>query len=151
MVREKAPLLFDVLLGMLRPANEVARIAMREIKGRVRVEIKGGTANQRRRGLYRVIAGLVVEMMNDAHGLTLDDDDLHEITLRKLRMGNWIELPSGDVYFKRASTSNRAMNEAERAEFTNRAFALWSTWTGVHVEELRRYGNFVLTDHTEGD
>ena len=111
---------------------------MREAKGRVRVKITGGMANQRRRGLYWLVAGLVVPLLNERHGLTLDEDDLHDITRDKLKL--WhppITLPSGEVHHKRKSTSNRAMPEYERAEFTTRALALWSTWTGVDVTTLR--------------
>lgn len=134
---DKAPLLFDVRLGMLKPASRAAEEAMREIKGRVRVEIKGGTANQRRRGLYWAVAALVVPLLNEAHGLTLDEDDLHDITRDKLKLYDEIPLPSGEVHRKRRSTKNRAMNEAERAEYTDKALALWSTWVGVEVTTLR--------------
>jgi hypothetical protein len=131
------PLIFEAHLGMLRPVNRSAAEAMREIKGRVHVTIKGGKANQRRRGLYWSVAALVVPLLNDAHGLTLDDQDLHDITRDKLRLYDEIKLPSGDVLRKRRSTSNRAMNEADRAAFTDRALALWSTWCGVNVSTLR--------------
>lgn len=135
---DAAPLIFETHLGMLRPANAAAETAMREIKGRVRVEIKGGTANQRRRGLYWSVAALVVPLLNEAHGLTLDEDDLHDITRDKLKLYHEPQkLPSGEVYRKRRSTSNRAMNEAERAEYTTRALHLWSVWTGVDVTTLR--------------
>ncbi|RPF72617.1 hypothetical protein EG799_01565 [Aurantiacibacter spongiae] len=122
---------------MLRPANAAAEAAMREIRGRVRVEIRGGVANQRRRGLYWSVAGLVVPLLNEAHDLTLDEQDLHDITRQKLGVGRWIDLPSGDRRFKPASTSNRAMNEAQRSEYTSRALHLWSTWTGVDVTTLQ--------------
>jgi hypothetical protein len=131
------PLIFEAHLGMLRPVNRSAVEAMREIKGRVHVTIKGGRANQRRRGLYWSVAALVVPLLNDAHGLTLDDADLHDITRDKLRLYDEIKLPSGDVLRKRRSTNNRAMNEADRAAFTDRALALWSTWCGVNVSTLR--------------
>ena len=134
---DTAPLVFETHLGMLRPANAAAETAMHAIKGRVRVEIKGGVANQRRRGLYWSVAALVVPLLNDAHGLTLDEQDVHDITREKMRIGETINLPSGDTYFKPRSTSNRAMNEADRAAFTDRALHLWSTWTGVDVTTLR--------------
>lgn len=134
---DKAPLYFETHLGMLRPANAAAENAMREIRGKVRCEIKGGVANQRRRSLYWSVAALVVPLLNDAHNLTLDEQDLHDITREKLRVGTFIKLPSGDTYFKPASTSNRAMNEAERADYTTKALALWSVWTGVDVTTLR--------------
>jgi hypothetical protein len=134
---DRAPLLFQTRLGGLFPANRAAEEAMREIKGKVRCEIKGGVANERRRGLYWSVAALVVPLLNDMHGMTLSEDDLHFITREKLGVGERITLPSGDSYFRPASTSNRAMNEAERAEFTDKALRLWSTWVGVDVSTLK--------------
>lgn len=134
---DKAPLLFEARLGMLKPANAAAETALREIKGKVRCEIKGGIANQRRRSLYWAVAALVVPILNDLHGMTLDEDDLHWITREKLKLGERITLPSGDAYFKPHSTSNRSMNEADRAAFTDAALSLWSAWIGVPVETLR--------------
>ena len=135
---DKAPLLFDARLGGLFPANRAAEEALREIKGRVRCTITGGKANQRRRGLYWLCAALVAPLLNQQYNLTLDEDDLHDITRDKLKLFDEIKLPSGDIHRKRRSTSNRAMNEADRAEFTDRALALWSTWSGVDVTTLRR-------------
>jgi hypothetical protein len=134
---DKAPLYFETHLGMLRPANAAAETALREIKGKVRCEIKGGVANQRRRGLYWSVAALVVPLLNQAHNLTLDEQDLHDITREKLRLFDEMRLPSGEVHHKLRSTSNRAMNEADRADFTDKALALWSQWTGVDVTTLR--------------
>lgn len=137
MMPDKAPLIFEARLGMLKPANKAAETAMQEVKGRVTVKISGGKANQRRRGLYWAVCSLVVPLLNEAHGLTLDDDDLHDITRDKLKLFDEVTLPSGDIHRKRRSTSNRAMNEAERAEYTDKALQLWSTWVGVPVETLR--------------
>lgn len=134
---DEAPLFFNARLGGLFPDNAKAEEAMREIKGRVAVKITGGKANQKRRGLYWSVAALVVPLLNQAHRLTLDEDDLHDITRDKLKLFDEIELPSGDIYRKRRSTSNRAMNEADRAAYTTRALELWSTWTGVDVTTLR--------------
>lgn len=134
---DKAPLYFQSHLGMLRPANAAAETAMHEIKGKVRVEIKGGVANQRRRGLYWSVAALVVPLLNEANGLTLDEQDLHDITRMKLRLYEEIPLPSGEVHHKLRSTSNRAMNEAERADFTTRALTLWGAWIGVDPTTLQ--------------
>lgn len=131
------PLLFEARLGMLKPANMAAETALREVRGRVRVEIKGGNANQRRRGLYWSVAALVVPLLNEQHNLTLDEQDLHDITRDKLKLVQEILLPSGEVHRKRLSTSNRAMNEAERAAFTDKALHLWSVWTGVDATTLR--------------
>jgi len=133
---DKPPLVFTSHLGMLRPANAAAQTAMQDVKGRVVVTIKGGVANQRRRGLYWAVAGLVVPLLNDRFGMTLDEQDLHDITRQKLRLYDEIPLPSGDVHRKLKSTSDRAMSEPERAEFTDRALRLWSTWSGVDVTTL---------------
>ena len=137
---DRAPLLFEPYAGMLRPANAAAETAMRETRGRVRVEIKGGVANQRRRGLYWAVASLVVPILNDLHGMTIDEDDLHDITRDKLKLVEEIVLPSGEIHKRRRSTSNRAMPEHERAEYTTRALELWSRWCGVPVETLRTEG-----------
>lgn len=137
MATDKAPLIFEAKLGMLKPANMAAENAMQEVKGRVTVKISGGKANQRRRGLYWAVMALVVPLLNCRYQLTLDDQDLHDITRDKLRLFDEVKLPSGDVHKKRRSTSNRAMNEAERAEYTDKALQLWSTWVGVPVETLR--------------
>lgn len=134
---DRAPLLFQVRLGGLFPANAAAETVLREVKGKVRVEIKGGVANQRRRSLYWAVASLVVPILNDLHGLTLDENDLHDITRDKLKLYDEIKLPSGEVHRKRRSTSNRAMNEADRAAFTDAALHLWSAWTGIDVTTLR--------------
>lgn len=131
------PLVFEAHLGMLRPASSAAETAMREVQGRVTVTIKGGRANQRRRNLYWAVAELVVPLLNNAYNLTLDSADLHDITRDKLKLYDEVTLPSGEVHRKRRSTSNRAMNEADRAEFTDKALRLWSTWTGVDVDTLR--------------
>ncbi len=135
---DKAPLFFDTHLGMLRPANKVAEAAMQDIKGRVKVVITGGSANQRRRGLYWSVCALVVPLLNDLYGMTLDEQDLHDITRDKLKLVDRIDLPSGDVHLKRRSTSNRAMQEADRAEFTTKAIELWSRWTGIDVTTLHQ-------------
>ena len=111
---------------------------MREVKGKVRVTITGGIANQRRRGLYWLVAALVIPLLNEQHNMALDEDDLHDITREKLRLYDETTRPSGEVHHKLRSTSNRAMNEADRAEYTDKAFAIWSKWTGVDVETLRR-------------
>ena len=134
---DKHPLLFNARLGGLFPANRAAQDAMQEIKGVVRCTITGGRSNQKRRGLYWSVAALVVPLLNDLHNMTLDENDLHDITRDKLGLFDAIKLPSGEVHRKRKSTSDLAMNEAERSDYTNRALRLWSTWTGVDVTTLK--------------
>ncbi len=134
---DKPPLYFEAHLGMLRPANRMAEEAMREIKGTVRVEIRGGIANQRRRGLFWVVAGIVTELLNDKHNMTLTEADLHDIMREKFGMYDAQTLPSGEVHKRYWSTSDRAMCEADRAEYLNKCLAVWSRWCGVDVAALR--------------
>lgn len=133
---DKAPLYFTARLGMLAPANRAAEEAMREITGTVRATLTGGKANQRRRSLYWVLVSIVTPILNDMHNMTLTDDDLHDIMRDKLGMFDELTLPSGEVHRKRWSTSNRAMNEADRADYLNKCIAIWSTWTGIDVTTL---------------
>lgn len=135
---EQAPLFFRPKLGMLAPANPAAVAAMKGVEGTVSVKISGGRRNQRRRGLYWIVAGLVTELLNDAHELSLTENELHDITRKKLGLFDDITLPSGDIHSRYRSTSDKAMSEADRAVFTDRAFTLWSRWTGVDVDSLRR-------------
>lgn len=140
---DKAPLYFTVHLGMLKPANREAESTLAQIKGTVRAVLTGGEANQKRRNLYWACAHVVTPILNDLHNLTLTEADLHDITRDKFRMYDEIKLPSGEVLRKRHSTSNRAMNEAARAEYTTRALGLWSKWCGVDVDTLRREGELI--------
>lgn len=72
------------------------------------------------------------------HSIT--DDDLHDIMRDKLGMFDEVTLPSGDVHRKRWSTSNRAMNEADRADYLNKCISIWSTWTGIDPTTLTAEG-----------
>lgn len=137
---DRAPLYFEARLGMLKPANRAAEEAMREITGTVRATLTGGKANQRRRSLYWVLVSIVTPILNDMHNLTLTDDDLHDIMRDKLGMFDEVTLPSGDVHRKRWSTSNRAMNEADRADYLNKCISIWSTWTGIDPTTLTAEG-----------
>ena len=134
---DQPPLIFESHLGMLRPANRMAEEAMKEIRGKVTVTIKGGQANQRRRSLYWACAHVVTPILNDMHNLTLTEAELHDITRDKFGMFNEMHLPSGQSVKRYHSTSNRSMNENARADYTTRALGLWSTWTGVDVTALR--------------
>lgn len=137
---DEAPLIFEPRLGMLSPVNPSAREAVQAIEGRVRVQITRVARNQRRRALYWLVTAIVADLLNDAHGLALTDDDLHDIIRTKLRMYDEVTLPSGEVHRKLHSTSDKAMAEPERAAFMTKAFEIYSRWTGVDVETLRREG-----------
>ena len=135
---DEAPLIFAAKLGGLFPVNPAAKEAMQGIDGQCVIKITRANRNQRRRSLYWIVCGIVSGLLNDLHNLTLTDNDLHDITRRKLQVFNKIELPSGEEYIKLRSTSDRAMTEPERAAYTTKAFAMWSQWIGVPVETLTR-------------
>jgi len=135
---DKAPMFFESRLGGLFPVNATALEAMQHVKGRVKVTMTGGKANQRRRGLYWVLVSIVTPILNDLHGMTLTDDDLHDIMRDKFGMFDAVTLPSGEVHKKRWSTKNTAMNEADRAEYLNKCVDVWSKWTGIEMATLRR-------------
>lgn len=137
---DRAPLYFTARLGMLAPANRAAEDAMKDITGTVKAVLTGGKANQRRRSLYWVLVSIVTPILNDMHGMTLTDDDLHDIMRDKLGMFDEMTLPSGEVHRKRHSTSNRAMNEAERADYLNKCIEIWSKWTGIDPTTLADEG-----------
>lgn len=134
---DKPPLLGKVLLGRIVPQNGPARDALRASEGlAVRFEIKKSGANQRRRGFYWVMLDIAAEALTDRFDTPLDSELLHDTLKRKLKLGEEIVLPSGDVVFKPKSTSNRAMTEPERARWTDRCCAVLSHWLGVEISEL---------------
>ena len=135
---DKAPLIFEKRLGGLFPVNTSAVAAISGVEGRVNVTITGGKANQRRRGLYWLLVGIVTPILNDINGLTLTDDDMHDIMRDKFKMFTEVTLPSGEVYKKRWSTSNRAMSEADRSVYLTKCLDVWSRWIGVDPMTLQR-------------
>ncbi len=137
---EQAPLIFEKRLGMLAPVNPAAREAMSAIEGRVSLKITRTNRNQRRRAKYWIITGLVADILNDMHGMALTDSDLHDIIRRKLGYCTEHVLPSGEVFVKLHSTSDKAMTEPQRAEFMQKALHVYSLWTGVDPDTLSREG-----------
>lgn len=133
---ELPPLIFERRLGGLFPVNPAAREAIAAIEGRAVVKITKANRNQKRRSLYWIVVGIVTELLNDKHGTTLTDADMHDIVRKKLGYYNEVILPSGEIYFKLASTSDKAMPESERAIYMNKAFAVFERWTGVEVATL---------------
>lgn len=133
---DTAPLIFERRLGGLFPVNPAAREALTAVEGRCVIKITRATRNQQRRSLYWVVTGIVADVLNDMHGTTLTDQDLHDIIRRKLGLYTEVTLPSGDVHVKLRSTSDKAMAEPERAAFTDRALKVYSAWLGIPVETL---------------
>jgi hypothetical protein len=139
-MRDEAPLIFAKRLGGLFPVNGAARDALTAIEGQCVVKITRATANQRRRSLYWVVTNIVTDALNDLNGTTLTEQDMHDIIRKKLRYFDEVRLPSGDLFIKYHSTSDRKMSEPDRAKFMERAFAVYSRWLGVPVESLLEEG-----------
>lgn len=134
---DKPPLLGKVVLGRIVPANGAATEALRACEGLgVRFEIKRSGANERRRGFYWVMLDVAAEALTDATGFHWDQELLHNELKRRLELGDTFTTPSGHTVFKPRSTSNRAMNEAERAHWVDRCASVLSHWLGVEVTEL---------------
>lgn len=134
---DKPPLLGKVVLGRLVPANGAATDALRACEGLgVRFEIKRSGANERRRGFYWVMLDVAAEALTDATDFHWDQELLHDELKRRLGLGEEFVTPSGHRVFKKRSTSNRAMTEAERARWTDRCGNALSFWLGVEVTEL---------------
>jgi len=135
-MNDKSPIFAKPKLGMLAPHGPAAVAAFAAIDGIVTLKISGGKRNQRRRALYWLTNAIVCQVLNDLHDLSLTEDELHDITRDKLGMFDEVVLPSGQVFKRYLSTSDRKMAEPDRAAFTDKAFSLWSNWTGVPVETL---------------
>lgn len=144
---DSPPLICIGQFGVLQPKNGAARDAIKAMNGlECRIEIKRSGANERRRGFYFVMLDVAAEALTDATGFHWDQKLLHEELKRRLNLGETYVTPSGHKVFKPRSTSNRAMNEAERSDWTNRCAAVLSTWLNVEIvglmnEARRRNGD----------
>lgn len=134
---DRPPLLGKVVLGRLAPANRAAEDALKAAAGKtVRFELKRYGANERRRAFHFVMLDVAAEALTDATGFHWDAELLHRELKERLGLGETFVTPSGHKVFKPRSTSNRAMDEAERARWTDRCAALLSHWLGVEIGEL---------------
>lgn len=133
-----APLIFKKSFGALRPGNKPAEDALRTVADgkSVCVRITGITANQRRRAWYWLMLQVAAEALSDRTGDPWDSSLLHVELKRVLKLGDEFTTPSGRVVFKARSTSNRAMPELERSQWTSRCAAVLSRWLEVPVEDL---------------
>jgi hypothetical protein len=143
---EKPPLICIGQFGVLQPKNGAARDAIKALNSmECRIEIKRSGANERRRGFYWTMLDVAAEALTDATGFHWDQELLHKELKIRLKLGDTFVTPSGHEVFKPRSTSNRAMNEAERARWTDRCAAVLSTWlqceiAGLMDETRRRNG-----------
>lgn len=135
---ESPPLIFAKSFGALRPANKAAEDALKAIPDgkRVRVRITGLTANERRRGFYFTMLAVAAQALADRTGNPWDAQLLHHELKIVLKLGDEFTTPSGRVVFKARSTSNRAMPELERSEWTSRCAAVLSRWLEVPIADL---------------
>lgn len=133
---DSAPLVFEKVLGSLRPSNGAATEALKAIEGRCVVKITRMTRNQRRRAWYWVMLDVVAEVMADKTGTPWDAETLHEDIRERLGMGEWLQTMSGRRKFKFRSTSDKAMTEIDRARWTDRVATYLSRQIGVEMQEL---------------
>ncbi len=141
MSADEAPLIFSRKLGMLAPANQAASEALRAIDGNVVVKITKANRNQRRRSLYWSVAAVVAKALSDMHDMVLTENDLHDLSRRKLGLFHTLVLPSGDVHYKLKSTADKHMTEPERAAYTDKAFKVWSQWLDCDLDTLIQFGS----------
>jgi hypothetical protein len=136
---DRPPLLGRVILGRIVPTNDVGIDAIKACEGlHIRFEIKKSGANERRRGFYWKMLSVAAEALTDKTGDPWDSDLLHDELKIALKLGQEWTTPSGRKVFKKRSTSNRAMTEAERSHWTTRCANALSHWIGCEVEELMR-------------
>jgi hypothetical protein len=133
---EKPPLFFRRSLSSLIPANRPAEDAMKAIDGVVRVRVTRVNRNQRRRAFYWVALAVAADALHDQHGIGMDAELLHATLKVKLKLGEDVVLPSGEVIFKPRSTSDASMSEIERAAWTDRCVSLLARWLGVEMHVL---------------
>lgn len=133
---ERPPLVFIKRLGGLFPANAESAAALTGIDGKCVAKLSQMTRNQRRRSLYWVVVGIVAGVLNDAGGTDFTEGELHDEVRRRLGYVTYMPTPGGGKIERLHSTSDRAMNEADRAIFTTKAFEQYARWTGVPVETL---------------
>ena len=79
---------------------------------------------------------VAAEALTDATGFVWDQELLHGELKRRLDLGQSFTTPSGHRVFKAQSTSNRAMNEPERARWTDRCANVLSHWIGCEITQL---------------
>ena len=136
MSADTPPLIFEKRFGALHPANTYAAEVMKAISGQCRVEIKKAGANERRRGFYWTMLDVAAEALTDATGDPWDQKLLHDELKRRLNLGIKFTTPSGQEVFKPRSTSNREMQEHERADWTDRCAKVLSQWLQVEIVAL---------------
>lgn len=138
MANDTPPLICEQVLGSLRPVNKAAQDAFRAINGRCVVKITRMTRNQRRRGFYWTLLDVVAEVLRDRTDTPWDAETLHDELRRRLRLydGPPLKTPSGREVYRLKSTSDRAMNEVDRARWTDRVVSYCEGLTGVEAKTL---------------
>jgi hypothetical protein len=136
---ERPPLFFVKQLNRLAPCNRAAEDAMKALSatdGMVRIRITRVNRNQRRRAFYWVMLDVAAKALHDSHNIDMDAELLHDTLKRKLKLGEEVLLPSGEIIFRPRSTSDKAMTEIERAAWTDRVALTLSRWLKVEITEL---------------
>lgn len=134
---DDAPLVFEKVLGALKPANRAAQLAMAATNGRCVVKITKMTRNQRRRAFYWVMLDVVSEVLANTTRTPWDSETLHDDLRDRLNLVHPpLKTPSGRAVRRLKSTSDKAMTEADRAAWTDRVATYLSRMCGVEMREL---------------
>ncbi|MGV0964171.1 MAG: hypothetical protein ACOYBT_09805 [Polynucleobacter sp.] len=130
------PIICEQVLGTLRPANAYSAEAIKAIDGRCVVKVTKMRRNQRRRAWYWIMLDVVAQQLADTTGTPWDAETLHDDLRDRLKLGKPLRTPNGRTVWKRQSTSDRSMNEIERARWTDRVATYLSRQIGVEVHQL---------------
>lgn len=133
---DEAPLIFEPVLGRLTPVSNSAKDAMKAINGRVVVKLTKMTRNQRRRNWYWTMLDVVSEVLTDTTGTPWDAETLHDDLRDILGLHDELKTPSGRIVKKRRSTSDKSMNEVDRAKWTDRVANYLSHQIGIEIHQL---------------
>ena len=143
---DQPPLIFERQFGKLIPVNAAAQQAMLALgEGkRTVVKLSGMTRNQRRRGFYWTLLDVVSDVLTDRTKTPWDSQTLHDELRHRLKLYVPLETPSGRKVPKLKSTSDKSMNEVERAAWTNRVVNYLEHMTGIEahvlIDEVKSHG-----------
>lgn len=137
-MKDEPPMLFTRSLGSLRPVNAQAQAAVQSLEqgARIAVKFSKGGFNLRRLGFYWIMLTIAAEHLSAKTDGPLDAEMLHRILKRKLELGTWTTLPSGERFFDEESISVASMSEPERAAWVDRVSTVLASWLGVPITTL---------------
>jgi len=139
---ERAPLLFRVQLGALRPESDEAATALKAIGGNeiVRIEIKKVRGNVKRLRWYWKMLSIALDNLSDAFDGPVTTEVLHKWLKREAGLAKPVRsLKTGEIIdYDYDSIAFHNMTEDQRAAFVDFASQKLAARLGVPVETLTR-------------